>query len=245
MLRRLVAPLREFGIVAGTLYAIDRLLQRLSPRMGLRCYELVRQPTQSSSPVPERLLRNVSVQEIGRAHPDVARMPIPLAVAMSRFDQGARCLGAYRKGALIGYLWFRFGAYDEDEVRCTYDLADAPASVWDFDVYVFPEHRMGVGFLALWHGAFAFLRNMGVEQSFSRITLFNLVSRRAHARLGAVTIGHAVFVRVFDLEFALATLPAYVGLSVSGGRPFRMRFGRNASAQRADKAGAAGNDPVR
>jgi hypothetical protein len=34
-------------------------------------------------------------------------------------------------------------------VRCTYELADAQRSVFDFDLVVLPKHRMGIGFMAI------------------------------------------------------------------------------------------------
>jgi len=40
-----------------------------------------------------------------------------LAAWEERLAQNAICLGAFAKGAMIGYMWFCSRSYDEDEVR--------------------------------------------------------------------------------------------------------------------------------
>jgi hypothetical protein len=118
--------------------------------------------------------------------------------------------GCHKRSQLIGYLWFRFGQYEEDEVRCTYQLTPPEHSVFDFDLYLFPEHRMGLGFAAVWHGASGFLRERGVLYSFSRITRFNLLSRRAHSHLGCKRVGSAFFLQIGVVEVMAGTLSPYV-----------------------------------
>ena len=44
MWSKLAGPFREFGFFAGLLYAIDRVLRRLSPNLRLYAYELMVQP---------------------------------------------------------------------------------------------------------------------------------------------------------------------------------------------------------
>jgi hypothetical protein len=145
-------------------------------------------------------------------------MPARAQIKESRFDQGAVCLGTYKKGKLIGYVWLNFGPYREDEVRCLYTTGDESHSAFDFDIYLFPEHRMSLGFMAIWHGANEYLRDRGVAFTFSRMTRFNLGSRRAHARFGVKTVGRALFLRAWRCECMLATLPPYVYVSLSEGR---------------------------
>jgi hypothetical protein len=220
---RIAGPWREFGAVAGTLYALDRVLRSVSPRLGLRVYELMVQPIGVKALLPPNLGRNLTFGEIGRGHADLARMPLRDGVVEARFAQGARCVGVWRKGALLGYLWLCFGRYHEDEVRCTYELAEPDSSVFDFDLVVLPEHRLGIGFVAVWHAAEQLLRERGVRFTFSRMTRFNLASRRAHARLGSRCIGHAIFVEVFGAEAMLATLSPFVRLTW-GARRVRLRL---------------------
>ncbi len=238
MLKRILSPLREFGPMAGLAYLADRALRALSPGLGLYLYELMMQPVSHDALLPARMLRNLQFVEIGRGHEDLARMPAREDIKASRFEQGARCVGAYRNGRLIGYAWFCFGAYDEDEVRCSYDLAKVEPAAWDFDVYIFPEHRMGVGFSAVWHGAFQFLRGLGIERSFSRVTHFNVASRRAHARLGSVGVGRLMVLKLWPIELMLASVRPFVGLSWSRRHRMRlsMRIPGGAAKLRADEA---------
>jgi hypothetical protein len=190
--RRAIGPFKEFGLAAGALYVLDRLLRALSPHLGLYVYELIEQPIDGRPLLPGGLAKNLEFIEIGRGHPAIESMPARTDIKASRFAQGARCLGAYRKGVLLGYIWWCARQYEEDEVRCTFRLEPAASSVFDFDLYVLPEHRMGIAFMAIWHGANQLFHSIGVRHSFSRVTIFNLPSRRAPCRARAVLapVGH-------------------------------------------------------
>ena len=224
MWRLITGPFREFGVLAGLLYAIDRVLRQISPRLGLCVYELMVQPITGQPLLPPNLVRNLAFVEIGRGHPDIALMPARDDIKAMRFEQGARCLGVYRTGKLIGYLWFCSERYEEDEVRCTYHLADTDRSVFDFDVYVLPEHRMGIGFMAIWHGANLFLGERGIHYTFSRLTRFNVASRRAHAHLGWRRVGRALFLQAWSTELMLATLSPFVALTWRRGQRVGLRL---------------------
>lgn len=211
--RRALGPFKEFGLGAGTLYALDRVLQAVSPRLRLLAYELMEQPIDGRPLLPAKLTKKLEYVEIGPGHPAVGAMPARTDIKASRFAQGARCLGVYRSGVLLGYIWWCPQRYLEDEVRCTFQLEPAAASVFDFDLYVLPEHRMGIAFMAVWHGANQLLHSLGVRHSFSRVTWFNLPSRRAHLRLGGRRVGRVLFLRLWGFESMVATVPPYAGFS--------------------------------
>src|SRR5207302_474415 len=118
--------------------------------------------------------RNLQFAEIREGDSAISLMPARPEVKAERFKQGAQCLGAYRKDDLLGYLWFCTSRYEEDEVRCTYILTEQARSVFDFDLVVVPKHRMGIGFMALWHGANLYLHQRGIRYTFSRLTRFNV-----------------------------------------------------------------------
>jgi len=213
MWQKIVGPFKEFGWGAGWLYAADRVLRRLSPRFGLYFYEMMAQPIVTKALLPASLARNIEYIELLEGHPDIARMPARTDIKAQRFRHGARCLAAYKKGELLGYAWFSRGQYEEDEVRCTYVLGSPADSVFDFDFYVMPEHRMGIAFMAIWHGANEFLRAQGVAHTFSRMTRFNLASRRAHRRLGAVCVARAWFLQLGPLELMVSDSQPFAGLT--------------------------------
>jgi len=222
MLGKLTSPFREFGLFAGLLYAIDRGFRRLSPGLRLYVYQLMVQPIPDKLLLPAPLTKHLEIRQIRRGDPEVARMPARPEIKESRFEQEAICLGAFRRGQFIGYIWFCFRAYEEDEVRCTYVLPDNDQAVFDFDLYLFPEHRMGIGFLGIWNGANEFLRSRGIKFSFSRLTRFNLASARAHEHLGWKLVGHAIFLQAWSVEFMVATISPY--LHVSFGRSERVQL---------------------
>jgi hypothetical protein len=115
-------------------------------------------------------------------------------------------------------------AYEEDEVRCTYLVTPQAQAVFDFDLYIFPEHRMGLGFAAIWHGASQYLRERGVRFTYSRLTQFNLASRRAHDHLGWKGVGRALFLQAGLVELMAATIRPYLHFSWSKDARVRLRL---------------------
>jgi hypothetical protein len=214
MLERYVSPFRVFGLFAGLVYAIDRALARLSPAFRLHFYDLMVQP------IPERTLpgshpsRTLEIREIERGDPAVALMPARPEINEARFAQNAICLGAYRHGELIGYIWFCFRAYEEDEVRCTYALSPESEAVFDFDLYIYPEHRMGRAFVQIWDESGKFLRSRGIRYTYSRITRFNVESRSAHRHLGSTRVARMMVLRAGSMELLAATVFPYLHLSM-------------------------------
>ena len=224
MLRRMMGPFQEFGVLLGLLYLVGRVLSQISPRLGLHVYELTVQPIPTQSLVPVQRTADIQIRELQRDAPELDRMPAPRSVRETRFNQGARCLGAFRKERLIGYLWLCFAAYDEDEVRCTYVLAPNDRAVFDFDLYILPEYRMGRGFIGIWNGVNEYLRERSIQFTFSRITRFNLASRRAHAHLGYKKVAGALFVRLWNVQFMIATIWPFVHLSLRNTNRVRLHL---------------------
>src|SRR5271169_4005455 len=114
MLAKLTSPFQEFGFFAGLLYAVDRLLQGVSPNLRLYFYELVVQPIPEAPLLPENLSKALEIREIRTSDPEIALMPARPDIKESRFRQNAICLGAFRKSVFIGHIWFCFHAYEED-----------------------------------------------------------------------------------------------------------------------------------
>src|SRR5690606_14877137 len=143
MFGKLTGVYKEFGAVGGSLYLVDRLLRAFSDRTRLIVYDLMVQPLDAPSPKLARPLKGFSRRQITAGDPELRAVPVPAAVTESRFAQGATCLGIFKGEALAGYIWFASGAYDEDEVRCRYVLGRPDEAVFDFDLYIFPQHRLG------------------------------------------------------------------------------------------------------
>lgn len=214
MINKIRKSLEDFGAIAGTLYIIDQALIRISSHLRLFCYEFLIQPIPDKPLVPARFVKSLKIREIKYSDPELDLMPISSEIKELRFKQNAICLGAFQKGEFIGYFWFSFHTYEEDEVRCTYLLTPEDESAFDFDLYIFPEHRMGLAFIGVWNGACEYLRTKGVKYSYSRLTRFNLASRRAHQRLGSKCISRAVFLKLWQFEFMMATVFPYMHISI-------------------------------
>lgn len=224
ILSRLCTPIREFGPMPGALYILDRILGRISRRLGVRVYEFMVQPIADGSLMPERFARGITIRALPYGSADMERMPIRSDVLQSRMAQNATCLGAYRGNGMIGYIWLCASEYQEDEVRCTYVLEPATQSVFDFDLYIFPEHRMGLAFGGIWNGVNAYLRERDIRFTFSRLTRFNLASRRAHAHLGWKRIARAVFLIAWNLEIMFATIRPFVGVGLNPRKRVKIRL---------------------
>ncbi|MEO7761041.1 MAG: N-acetyltransferase [Casimicrobiaceae bacterium] len=223
MFKRVLSPLQEFGIAAGGIYLLNRLLSALSPHLRLYLYELMIQPVGAEPLLPARRRASFAIREILPGDPELVRMPVRPEVMAARRAQNATCLGAFNgAGAMIGYLWFCKNVYEEDEVRCTFVLEQPEQSVFDFDFYLFPEYRMGTGFLALWNGAYDVFRQLGIRHTFSRMTRFNTASRRAHRRLGARRVAVVLFAKAWRVELMLATIFPYVHLSGADSKRVRL-----------------------
>ena len=224
MLQKIRGVFRQFGFAVGLLYGLDRFLQRLSSNLRLYAYEFMVQPIHTKPLVPARFTRNFEIREIKHDDPEVDLMPVRPDIKRSRFDQNAVCLGAFQNGQFIAYMWFCFRAYDEDEVRCTYLLTPESQAVFDFDLYIFPQHRLSLAFIGIWNGANQYLSERGIKYTFSRLTRFNVGSRRAHEHLGWKRVGRAIFLQAWSLEVMMATIFPYLHLSLGKANRVRLKL---------------------
>lgn len=118
----------------------------------------------------------------------------------------------------MAFLWLIFEAYNEDMARIRYRLPNQEY-VWDFDVYVYPEHRLGFTFAKLWDGADTWLRLRNVKFSYSRISAFNPSSRFSHESLGANEIGIVNITIIGSRELMWSSFPPKWALYNMNTRP--------------------------
>ena len=213
--RPISSALSEFGLGSGLLYLTSRLLDRVKAPFRLHFYELMAQPVRTSPVLPANLLRNMELREIGQGDPALFYMPVSQEKLQDRFTMPTVCLGAFQNGRIIAYMWLCFGGYEEDEVRCRFVPAPEDKAVWDFDFYVFPEDRLGIGFVSLWDFANALLSARGYTHSCSRVNKFNLQSRKSHKHFDWKSVGSALFLKGRNWQAMAATLPPYVSLSLT------------------------------
>jgi hypothetical protein len=175
-------------------------------------YHIVVQPIADGSAVQASRSPVAQVREIFAGDSVTGDFPRPAAIVRERFASGARCFVAEYRGRFAGHIWLASPVYEEDEVRCRFELEDPHLSVWDFDVYVEPAYRMGRTFQQLWRQVNLELASSGLRWSFSRISAFNPASLSAHRRLGARAIGTASFLRLGRLEIMFSSLAPYFHL---------------------------------
>jgi hypothetical protein len=205
---------RQLGWLDALLYLGGQVLSRLSGgRARIVKYRLVAQPIGRSDAKPLRPDAATELRAVPAGDALAAAFERPPHVVERRYAAGAACTAALVRGEFAGFIWIQRGAYDEDEVRCRYELQDAATCVWDFDVFVTPRFRVGRTLARLWSHVDQGLAREGVRWSFSRISAFNRESLAAHARLGTVDCGTALFVVLGPLQAAL--LPAFPWLHLS------------------------------
>lgn len=217
-INKLIGLIRELGPLGAGCYVVHRLGARSGGHFSLHRYLFVRQPVPDRPLLPARRGRSIAVRQVAPRDPSLLELPLDEAVLAYRAAQGAVCFGAFRDEEIIGCLWLCLSGYEEDEVRCRYLPQPEDRASWDFDVYVKPAHRSGLAFARLWDEANAFLRQRGVEHSWSRISAFNPGSLASHARMGAETVGRATFLRLGGCQLMIASLPPYRHLSLGRSR---------------------------
>jgi GNAT superfamily N-acetyltransferase len=214
---------RELGIVPALFYAVARALRLVTGRDVIRHYLFTAQP------VPARPLnrisarRQIGVEVIAPEAYQVDWFPRPASVIADRFRQGGLCFAAFKGEEAVGSLWLARDEYWEDEVACRFVPAPGDLAVWDFDVYVKPEHRGGRVFAYLWDEAFQWLRDNGYQWTMSRVDAFNPASIRAHGRLGARVVGRGIFFVAGKLQISLFTIRPFVHLCWGLGHPPRVK----------------------
>jgi len=203
---------RKHDFATGSALLAHRLISKLGGQSGLFWYKFYRQPLNR---VPTHPRSDSKLIFVWLNHYDklLEALPRPLTNIKSRFTQDVLCLAAIKNEQLAACAWFGFGEFDEDEVRCTYVLpGDA---VWDFDIFVFPEYRFSRVFLKMWEEANKVLNDKGYTCSLSRISAYNKHSIRSHEKLGATTVGSAVFLRIGEGQLMVASRKPYIWVSFS------------------------------
>lgn len=221
---------KDYGLKNSLWFIMNRVFAHISPNLKLIRYYFVVQAISAGSLVPERLGKKVEFHEISEEEAGHIPWPRPYEVIDGRFRQGGRCLVAYRNGGFAGYLWFISGKYFEDEVRCCYILPNQE-TVWDFDVYVDPAHRLSPLFALLWEKAFSIMRSEYIKYTMSRISAFNPASLASHKRLGSQPIASGTFFCFGNAQISFLTVPPYFHVSMASDHYPTIQFTPSSQAQ--------------
>lgn len=201
-LQRIRNTFLQLGPLDGSLYFFDYALRRLSRNHArLTRYYLVAQPVPGTSSC--RPSASNPVVLLDPRDPLVALFPRPPEVIAERLRNQAQCFVARAGDEFAGFLWLALRAYDEDEVRCRYELAEPASCAWDYDVHVEPKYRISRTFARLWDAANGHLSKQGIRWSMSRISAFNPTSLSVHGKLGIRKLYSASFLCLGPLQISL------------------------------------------
>lgn len=206
--------LQQWGWFNLGLFVLNKIIVTLSRgSWRLYRYHLIAQPVPSGALLPSGRGKKIEIRLIDEQDEVIGQFPRPAEAIRERFRQGAKCLVAFKEGQFVGFLWILLGSYQEDEVRARYTPLPKERAAWDFDVYVEPASRLGFTFLRLWDEANSFLMSHGILWSCSRISAFNTGSLNAHAHLGILSLGSAIFFYAGRWQITLASISPYFHLS--------------------------------
>jgi L-amino acid N-acyltransferase YncA len=226
LLTRLADKVRSLGWTDTVWFIVDALLQRLSRGTArLTKFYFVAQPVVAARSPPARAA-NTGTRMYVAADADaiIRQAPRPEATIRSRFEQRARCVVAERNGELAGFIWLCPDQYTEDAVRCVYRWTPAEVAVWDFDVFIGPQFRMGRLFSRLWQHAHALLAEEGVRWTVSCINAFNPGSLTAHRKLGARVMADGLFFRFGSVQVTACSVAPFVHFSMHDANAPRLCF---------------------
>lgn len=217
MVEPLVSAINSLGLINGMLYLIGRAMQAISGgRWRLIRYYLVAQPVPNPFTPACRPSEKDKVLEVTLSYPILESFPRPYSVIHGRFKKNYVCFAASNKQKFSGFLWFARGSYDEDEVHCRFLLAAPNSTVWDFDVHVEPDFRLGRTFARLWDAANERFSSSGIEWSISRISAFNKQSLQSHGRMGIRRLHILTFVCFGKLQIGIMSCRPYLSICWNG-----------------------------
>ena len=202
--------MRELGALSGSVYVLSRALRTISPASGIFFYDWTVQPITGNRILPEKRASRYTHKIITGYDPLFKAMPILEELIEHRLRQQVECIALFKDEALVGFIWFAFGSYIEDEVRINFLLEPQDQSVFDFNLYIFPEHRLGYAFAAIWDVANRYLYGRGVRYTYSRITHIKRNSLASHNRLGASIIGWSITLKIARFELTITRKPLRV-----------------------------------
>ena len=195
---------RTLGAKGFASYAFTRAIAPV-PGLVYRRYHIIALPRVALPSMPRgHCVRALSREEVACVADD---LELSTGTIDFRTGQGMTCLGAFRGERLLGVNWVTNGPFDEDEVAVRF--VPPPGAAWDTGLYIRPEDRGSRAFAALWAGTGDWLAQHGLDWSMSRITDYNEVSRRAHARMGAIAVYTPTPVRIGGRKLIFGARPSH------------------------------------
>ena len=175
-----------------------------------KMYLMAHSPYHSPSP---RNQTEFDIRPLLQGDPLCLELPQSIDNIKRRFQSGASCLVAMRRGHLVGSLWLTWTACTKSEkFRCHLHLASPGRSAIIFDEFVQANLNPTEILAALRHEATRQLAEQGVEWTFSLVSAFTPNSRTTN---GSVHYGSATFLCIGSFQLAFLSQAPYLHVSFS------------------------------
>ena len=182
--------IRSLGAVDAFVFALHRVVNLLSLRsLSIQRFYLFAQPLVKVPQLSKRRGGAITVSLCTDADRLVNELPRPRQELEARLQAGSTCYIAEVDDVIAGCMWLHRGRYFEEELGVVVRCEPLDACVWDYDVFVLPEHRGGFVFPKLWSEVAQRLMAEGVTHSVSLAYAHNDASIRSHCRMGSFAIG--------------------------------------------------------
>ena len=219
-LSNLAALYEELGTGAFFAFCIHKALSRVGKKNAFQYYHFYSQPIGPSQAHNPKRTSAFTFTWHESFSPLMLQLPRPEHRLRDRFKQKTTCVLGAKGGQLVSCAWFAYEGYEEDEVWCRYEFPNSPDSVWDYDVFVAPDYRLGRAFHLTWQAAASRLYNAGYRRTLSRISAYNPNSLRSHERLGAQRCGSAMYLRLGRIQIMASNKAPYLQITANRkGRP--------------------------
>lgn len=205
LIQRIISSFKEYGPSSGLVYIFHRALQRMSKNAGLYYYDWTIQPVTNKRIIPERIASKYAYRKIEKGDKALQEIPVPSGVLDFRYEQDSECIALFKDDKLAAYIWLTYGSYDEDEIRATFHLDPPHQAVFDYNLYIIPDFRMGMAFAAIWDYVNRYLFDKGIRYTYSRITHTKINSAGAHKLLGARFIGKSITLKLWNFQLMYTT----------------------------------------
>lgn len=185
-----LAAIKILGGATALSYGLARLThgRRWVEYSGFR---LIAIPVSALPKMP----RGYRVVSLDTAALSIHKIDVSTEIVADRFNQGLECLGAFNAANdLVGVIWLGRQGYSEGKHLFTF----CPPSdgAWDTGLWVHPDYRMSRAFAALWAGGREWLGARNLQWSYSAVSDYNIASMRSHSRLGMMTLGFMLILRI-------------------------------------------------
>ena len=214
-LSNLASLYNELGASTFFAYCIHTALRKLGKQNALQYYHFYSQPIGPSNPHDPKRKSAFTFTWHESFSPLMLQLPRPEHRLRDRFKQKTTCVLGSKCGKLVSCAWFAYEAYEEDEVWCRYDFSSSPESVWDYDIFVSPDYRLGRAFHLTWQAAASRLYIAGYRRTLSRISAYNPNSLKSHERLGAQRCGSALYLRLGTLQIMASNKAPYLQMTAN------------------------------